>query len=682
MIKYRLDSLEVLAGGCFAGGRHKGSGFGLAMLTCAGLAVITPSAARAQSVDYGGLEQLFGEPVTTSATGKPQRSSEVPADMVIVTQDDIRRSGADNLPDILQFVTGIDIRRYSFGDAQIAIRGYDQPLNPRLLVLVDGRQIYQDIYGYVSWNALPVQLSEIRQIEIVKGPNSALFGFNAVSGVINIITFDPLLDNTNVLTLRGGTQKYGEGEAVATQHIGTTAGVRVSVGGFTSSGFSTSSTVPGDPPRYGSFNSDGRWQILPWLLLSASGGYTDDHTSRAILAESFDNADHLSYFRFGAAAETDYGTIAAEVYRNEDVWAGLGVNTDVTTTVAKVDDVLKVNPSNTIRVGFEFRENAGSAGFATPGAVSFDNYAVNGMWDWQITPTYEVTNAVRLDHLVLSQSGAGLLVTPGRTEAAYNSATITQPSFNSGLVVHLSDLDTLRVTAARGLQVPSLIDFATQLPVARGVYLLGAPDLQPEAVWNAEIGYVRVMPHIGMTAEGAVFFQRNTALLVAPGNTAFLPAGFVFASQAGNFGSSNEIGFELGLRGTTQGGFRWNGSYRYESISQDTPAGLPRNPGTVFDNGTPVHAIILGAGYTTGPWEMDIAGRFQTSFTDYGQNAVGATVPVNVPAYVIFNARIGYKVTDNLTLSGTAQQFNVTPLLSAAGSYIDRRFIAQATFRW
>jgi iron complex outermembrane receptor protein len=60
----------------------------------------------AQSVDYGALEQLFGEPVTTSATGKPQKASEVPANMEIITQEDIRRSGADNIPDILQFITG------------------------------------------------------------------------------------------------------------------------------------------------------------------------------------------------------------------------------------------------------------------------------------------------------------------------------------------------------------------------------------------------------------------------------------------------------------------------------------------------------------------------------------------------------------------------------------------------
>ena len=74
--------------------------------------------ARAQVVDYGSLEELFGEPVTTSATGSPRRASQVPANMEIITAEDIRRSGADNLPDILRLVPGIDVRRYGFAAAE------------------------------------------------------------------------------------------------------------------------------------------------------------------------------------------------------------------------------------------------------------------------------------------------------------------------------------------------------------------------------------------------------------------------------------------------------------------------------------------------------------------------------------------------------------------------------------
>jgi outer membrane receptor for ferrienterochelin and colicin len=99
--------------------------------------LLNGSPGSAQSVDYAGFEQLFGEPVTTSATGKPQRISEVPANMEIITADDIRRSGADNIPDILQFVAGISVRRYGFAAADVGIRGYNETSNPRLLVLLN-----------------------------------------------------------------------------------------------------------------------------------------------------------------------------------------------------------------------------------------------------------------------------------------------------------------------------------------------------------------------------------------------------------------------------------------------------------------------------------------------------------------------------------------------------------------
>lgn len=109
------------------------------------------STLHAQSADYGTLELLFGEPVATSATGKPQKVSEVPANMEIITQHDIRRSGADDIPSILQFVTGMDVRRYAFGDASVAVRGMNQPQSPRLPVLLNARQVDQDDYGDVAW---------------------------------------------------------------------------------------------------------------------------------------------------------------------------------------------------------------------------------------------------------------------------------------------------------------------------------------------------------------------------------------------------------------------------------------------------------------------------------------------------------------------------------------------------
>jgi outer membrane receptor for ferrienterochelin and colicins len=109
----------------------------------AGLATLALStSALAQSLDYDTLEQVFHEPVTASATGQPQRASDAPVNIEIITQEEIQRTGATNIPDVLQYVAGVDVRRYGIADAEVGIRGYNQPFNPRLLVMLNGRQVY------------------------------------------------------------------------------------------------------------------------------------------------------------------------------------------------------------------------------------------------------------------------------------------------------------------------------------------------------------------------------------------------------------------------------------------------------------------------------------------------------------------------------------------------------------
>ena len=167
-------------------------------------------------MDLGALESLFGEPVTTSVTGSPQRASEVPASMTIITADEIRRSGARDIPGVLRHVPGINVLQWTNDQADVGARGYNQAYSSRLLVLVDGRQVYADSYAFTPWSTLPVELADIRQIEVVMGPNGALFGFNAVGGVINIVTYDPHYDDVNTASVTGGTQNLLQGSAVAT----------------------------------------------------------------------------------------------------------------------------------------------------------------------------------------------------------------------------------------------------------------------------------------------------------------------------------------------------------------------------------------------------------------------------------------------------------------------------------
>ena len=426
---------------------------------------LAASPARGQAVEYGGLEALFGEPVTEAVTGKAQRTSDAPANIEIVTADDIRRSGADNLPDILRFVPGVDVRRYGLASAEVSIRGYNTVSNPRLLVLVNGQQVYLDDFGRTQWYALPVEIADIRQIEVVKGPNSALYGFNAASGVINIVTWDPLRDKVNTATVRGGTQDYGAASASGTARFGAWGAVRLSAGGFRARDFAVNQDFASrigvaGAPRRGALSLDARFRVAPGVEAGVAASHVNLRAVEPV-GSPFDAVSRYdtNAVRAFATAETRLGMLSLNAYRNElsyvyDVDRG-ETRTGNAVAVVQASDLFKLGASHAVRLGAEFRDN--SERFPRYGSrVGYKLFAGSIMWDWQVSSGVSVTNAARLDHLSLNHSGPLLPFGIGRSQADYDRRSITDASWNSGVVWHVTDLDTVRVLAARGLQAPSL----------------------------------------------------------------------------------------------------------------------------------------------------------------------------------------------------------------------------------
>ncbi len=148
---------------------------------------------------------LFEEvPIVISAAKREQPITESPSSISIITAEDIRRAGATNIADILRRVPGLDVLRITPSDAQISARGFNESNNNDILLLIDGRSAYVDFFGIVVWDDLPIVLEEIDRIEIIRGPGSALYGANAFSGVINIITKTPEEAKGTTLSATGG----------------------------------------------------------------------------------------------------------------------------------------------------------------------------------------------------------------------------------------------------------------------------------------------------------------------------------------------------------------------------------------------------------------------------------------------------------------------------------------------
>ncbi len=135
-------------------------------------------------------DEAYREVVVT-ASRRAQSPLEAPNAVTILTEEDIRLSGARTLPELLRRVPGMDVMAMSYSDHNVAVRGFNRRLANKVLVLVDNRTVYLDFLGWTSWRTLPVELADIDRIEVVRGPGSAVYGAYAYTGIIHIITKRP-----------------------------------------------------------------------------------------------------------------------------------------------------------------------------------------------------------------------------------------------------------------------------------------------------------------------------------------------------------------------------------------------------------------------------------------------------------------------------------------------------------
>ncbi len=133
------------------------------------------------------LEQLMDLPVT-SVNKRPSSLAESAAAVYVITNEDIRRSGAVSLPDVFALAPGVDVIKTNASTWGVGIRGFNGQYSNKLLVLVDGRSIYSVLGGSVFWDIAMPLLNDIERIEVIRGPGASLWGSNAVNGVISIIT--------------------------------------------------------------------------------------------------------------------------------------------------------------------------------------------------------------------------------------------------------------------------------------------------------------------------------------------------------------------------------------------------------------------------------------------------------------------------------------------------------------
>jgi len=628
--------------------------------------------ADAQTVDYGSLQSLFGEPITTSATGTPQRASDVATNMTIITADEIRQSGSRSIPQIIgEYVPGIDVLQSSIDSFDVGVRGYQQPYQSRLLVLLDGRQVFIDDYSRTIWDNIPVNIDDIRQIEVVKGASSALFGSNAAGGVINIITYSPLYDKNTVANATLGTQSQISGDATISSKLNGVTGIKISAGGMTGNEFGTENSsfdAPIQKPEHHYVIENSLTQVTPNAQIFTELSYAKSTDNLAFPFYDREGQEAATYsMRAGFSWQTPYGLITDNNYINHANVSFIATGVDPSTVstynftnnllVSQLSDQFKVGADNTFRAALEFRNktfnnsNLIQDPLQAP-AFNQNVFAASGTWLWQINDKLSLTNALRVDHQTMAQDGT-LFADAFYTNNNYDH-DINTLSANSGFVYKATDKDTFRATYGRGVQLPSLIQsgYNETLPEGGGIFLdaEGNPALKPTIVENYELDYDRQIPKIFSTARVAVYYESDKDIIGFLNSQTFRLVGGneYILDQSTNIGNSHGVGFELGLKGSHPSGFRWNGSYSLASVHDSASVASLLN----YADSSPEHHFRLSGGYTTGPWELDANGQYMTSTNMFRATSNTSTyAPFPVSGYASLGGRIGYKIDDRFTVA-------------------------------
>ena len=162
--------------------------FRLFMFLCLSSLVFELKSEELRSTFFDLSLQQLGDVEITSVAKKKQKTSNVAASIFVLSQEEIKRSGVTAIPDALRLVPGVQVAKLDSNKWAVSIRGFNDILSNKLLILMDGRTVYSPFFGGAYWDTVDTILEDIDRIEVVRGPGGTLWGANAVNGVINIIT--------------------------------------------------------------------------------------------------------------------------------------------------------------------------------------------------------------------------------------------------------------------------------------------------------------------------------------------------------------------------------------------------------------------------------------------------------------------------------------------------------------
>jgi len=227
----------------------------------------------------------------TSVSKTEEKLSRTAAAVFVITPEDIRRSGATNIPDLLRMVPGMDVAQIDANTWAISARGFNEEFSDKLLVMVDGRSVYTPTFAGVFWDSVDLPLADIERIEVIRGPGGSIWGTNAVNGIINVITKSAENTQGGSAVGGGGNLAAGFGTGQYGGHAGNTTDYRVYAKFFNQSSLPDLTGAPGGDAWHlsrGGFRSDSKFSSQD--SLTVEGDLYGGKEGQEVLAFGSNNA--------------------------------------------------------------------------------------------------------------------------------------------------------------------------------------------------------------------------------------------------------------------------------------------------------------------------------------------------------------------------------------------------------
>ncbi len=662
----------------------------------AAVALAAPIPTFAQTVDYSALQAVIGEPVTTSVTGKPLRGSELPSSTIIITAEQVARSPARDVPGLLKSYAGIDVNRWTAGQSDVAVRGGVQTYNARLLVLVDGRQVYLDHYGMTDWNLLSVANEDIQQIELVRGPASALFGFNAASGVVNIVTRRPGTTPTLRATASAGSHGWNRIAGSLYLPVSDSVGAKITAGRQREDERATPAAIVGRQrfdveADHVATELNGR---IDATMLTVGGGYAVNRQLEFLPTQLLSNQLYKSgNVHANVTHDTEWGGLTLNGFVN---WLDAHYGTDgsiggVTRSLKLANRIVNVKASSlyrfhgddALRLGVEYRNNRLISDAQYSRGIVYDVASANAIFDLNPTDRVTTTAAVRLDHLWLHQFGA--IAQPAVNAPRDYAREFNRISFNASLLWRTSDDGMLRINGGRGYQLPSLVIYGFRLevpvPPPFTVIVAGSPTIRPVSTWSAEIGYSHQRG--GLRGEATTFYTRTTGTIAPPTEGSIDRAELIFTPgptiveryySAGNYVT---YGTELSVSGRHEA-ISWRANYTWTHTrgtfgAFDPAAPVPLSPRIT----TPVHKANLEVGYDAGDrWSLTGLARYTSATRQFAFAPAVSVTKVqlfDVDPSIALDTRIGLHLSERVEVFAAGENLSLARGAAVSPIPADRR---------